>query len=711
MTGATPPPSTEVAVVEEGGGKKGGGKVKGGIVFEKGGENDVSNGPVAERRCTDILFLLLFILAWGGFIAIAVVAFASGNPHRLVAGQDFQGRFCGLAEDGMSEYPRLYFTLNITGLGASHGISDLLNTSYADWSSAATLRNFGQSFSSVCVKQCPTAELLEALQQPNWTRHYEYKIPNPAATVGDNKTLMTLGTFPALDREELCPYDAKHCVPVASPTMSVLGRYCIPSLATGEWGNKTLLSVSQYIPSDMLGTWTQWFGDVAIVWPVIPITVGVALLVGLIWMVLLRIAAGLLVWSCIGVIVCMFAAGGAAANIYSQDLSIEISESNRAALLYGGYVVWGLGVIFLLSIICMFKKIREGIAIVKTAAMFMYNTPTILFVPLVSFVVNLIYLVVWIIIALYLMSAVNIYDPLASKEDPTETVENNNSTLSSEETDLDDDSNSRFTWNESTQRFMGYHFFMLLWGNAFLIALNQLVLAGSVATWYFTPENEKGNKVVYGSVCKSAYTAVRYHLGSVALGSFILAAVKFVKWFLRYLASQSKVAKESPSKALEKCLPCGIGKIFRPLSAVNTSYVWILGCLSYMVLCFERCIKFLNKNAYIQIAILGKNFCKSAWASFVLVIRNPGRWAVAAGIGRTLRFLGLLSVTAVGAVVGFLLTEKMYGGEISSPVFPTILFAIISFLVGSLFMDILGMAIDTTLQCYLAGNICRTIYI
>ena len=28
--------------------------------------------------------------------------------------------------------------------------------------------------------------------------------------------------------------------------------------------------------------------------------------------------------------------------------------------------------------------------------------------------------------------------------------------------------------------------------------------------------------------------------------------------------------------------------------------------------CFEKCLKFLNKNAYIEVAIYGYNFCKAA---------------------------------------------------------------------------------------------------
>ena len=37
--------------------------------------------------------------------------------------------------------------------------------------------------------------------------------------------------------------------------------------------------------------------------------------------------------------------------------------------------------------------------------------------------------------------------------------------------------------------------------------------------------------------------------------------------------------------------------------------------------CFEKCMKFLNRNAYIEVAIYGYNFCKAARKAFTLLAR------------------------------------------------------------------------------------------
>ena len=39
----------------------------------------------------------------------------------------------------------------------------------------------------------------------------------------------------------------------------------------------------------------------------------------------------------------------------------------------------------------------------------------------------------------------------------------------------------------------------------------------------------------------------------------------------------------------------------------------------------EKCMKFINKNAYIQTAIFGYHFCKAAKCAFFLILRNIAR--------------------------------------------------------------------------------------
>lgn len=56
--------------------------------------------------------------------------------------------------------------------------------------------------------------------------------------------------------------------------------------------------------------------------------------------------------------------------------------------------------------------------------------------------------------------------------------------------------------------------------------------------------------------------------------------------------------------------------------------------------CFERFVRFINKGAYTQIAMTGKNFLPACWDSFNLMLRNAARFTITAGLGDLVVFLG-----------------------------------------------------------------------
>jgi len=128
-----------------------------------------------------------------------------------------------------------------------------------------------------------------------------------------------------------------------------------------------------------------------------------------------------------------------------------------------------------------------------------------------------------------------------------------------------------------------YHLFGVIWATQFFIACEQIVLAGTVASYYFTKEHT----LMTWPYFQSVWRLIRYHLGSAAAGSLIIALVVLVRLVLAYI--QRKFSGELGP----------IGEFF-------------LKCLQCCLWCFEKCLKFLNKNAYIEIAIYGYSFCTAA---------------------------------------------------------------------------------------------------
>jgi hypothetical protein len=63
--------------------------------------------------------------------------------------------------------------------------------------------------------------------------------------------------------------------------------------------------------------------------------------------------------------------------------------------------------------------------------------------------------------------------------------------------------------------------------------------------------------------------------------------------------------------------------------------------------CLEKCMKFLNKNAYIQTAIHGYSFCKAARSAFFLIARNILRIIAVSFVGDFVLFLGKVCAYAL----------------------------------------------------------------
>jgi solute carrier family 44 (choline transporter-like protein), member 2/4/5 len=92
--------------------------------------------------------------------------------------------------------------------------------------------------------------------------------------------------------------------------------------------------------------------------------------------------------------------------------------------------------------------------------------------------------------------------------------------------------------------------------------------------------------------------------------------------------------------------------------------------------CFERCIKFINKNAYIQCAIQSSNFCNAMKDAFYLILKNPALFAITGGLSKLFSFFGLLFITACTTLIGYAIIQKTEGDDLKAgwaPIFVPLL--------------------------------------
>lgn len=105
--------------------------------------DELKDGPIQNRGCTDILCCLLFIVFFAGFTGVHWYGFMHGDPYLLLTTWDYDGNGCGYNETTL-EYPYLYYpTIDIQGAAAKG----------ASVETAKEILRYG-----VCVQECPTGD-------------------------------------------------------------------------------------------------------------------------------------------------------------------------------------------------------------------------------------------------------------------------------------------------------------------------------------------------------------------------------------------------------------------------------------------------------------------------------------------------------------------------------------------------------------------------
>uniref|UniRef100_A0A669EK31 Choline transporter-like protein n=1 Tax=Oreochromis niloticus TaxID=8128 RepID=A0A669EK31_ORENI len=242
--------------------------------------------------------------------------------------------------------------------------------------------------------------------------------------------------------------------------------------------------------------------------------------------------------------------------------------------------------------------------------------------------------------------------------------------------------NSTDPFRKNLQYLQIYNAVAFLWCVNFVIALGQCTLAGAFASYYWAFEKPSDIPMfpLFGGFIRS----LRYHLGSLAFGALILTLVQIMRIILEYIDQKTKGSQNSCARFIMCCLKC---------------------CLW----CLEKFIKFINRNAYIMIAIYGKNFCVSAKNAFQLLMRNVIRVVVLDKVTDLLLFFGKLMVVGGVGVLSFF----FFSGRIKLPGsgfrsenlnyywMPIITVVLGSYLIAHGFFSVYNMCVDTLFLCFL----------
>ncbi|KAG7319980.1 hypothetical protein KOW79_017123 [Hemibagrus wyckioides] len=654
-------------------------------------------GPVSNRSCTDVLCCVLFIVVILGYVALGTVAWIHGDPRKVIHPTDSSGDFCGQKGTANAKKPILFY-FNILKCA-----------------NPAVLINLQCPTTQMCVSTCPDrfatytdVQLQHASSRSHWEYYRQFCRPG----FNDPKKPVA-----HVLRDEDCPS-------VIVPSRPFFQR-CLPDFMTR---NGTLTVANRTAFKDALDTarsvselrdaadgitalleakelGKKIVEDYANSWAWILIGLILALVISLIFILLLRFTAGLLLWFTIIAVILLVAYG--ICRCYWEFMLLRKTEADVGITDIGVQTnlhvylqlsqTWLIFLVFLVlteaSIVLMLfflrKRVCIAIALLKEGSKAISHIMSALFYPIVTFVMLAVCISYWAVTAVFLASSGEaVYKVMSAQPN----CKHANLTCSPE----------TFNRTNITKRCPGaqclfafyggesvYHRYIFLlqlcnllvflWLVNFTIALGQCTLAGAFASYYWA--KRKPEDIPACPVFSSFFRAVRYHTGSLAFGSLILAFVQFIRIVLEYLDHKLKGAHNMFARFLLCCLKCCF---------------W----------CLERFIRFMNRNAYIMIAIYGKSFCTSAREAFFLLMRNVVRVAVLDKLTDFLLFLGKILITgSVGVIAFFFFTHKIPIIQEEIPVLnnywvPLLTVVFGSYLIAHGFFSVYAMCVDTLFLCF-----------
>lgn len=394
------------------------------------------------------------------------------------------------------------------------------------------------------------------------------------------------------------------------------------------------------------------------------IAIGSSIVLVWLWNLLLRSFAEVLAWVSIIIVgVGLFVSGFLVRN-YAIENYPEGTNTQKW-LNIASYVIWGLLGVYLLAILCCWYSLKIAIKVLRTAARVIMNNMKMIVIPLFQIV----FTVAWIGVSVYALLW------LASCGEITvNTVPGTPLTYKT------------YSYTDE-QKYMIYGtIFFFFWVTAFLIAVADYALIVAVSSWYFTENTDKRGNF---SIIKGYWWAIRYNMGSLLFGSFIIAVVWTIRIIFEYIERKIKANNGQMAPALQ----------------------WVLKAMRCCLDCCHRFIKYVNKNAYCQVALTGENFCTAAINGFLLILKHSMTFTFTSGLGVIFNMLGKLSVSIVNVIAGFFILQNLPGvhQNVSSPVGPLLVVFAIAFVISTLFMAMYATTAVCLLHCLFADvDICKT---
>lgn len=379
------------------------------------------------------------------------------------------------------------------------------------------------------------------------------------------------------------------------------GLVCMPSLPEAQG---SLIS-NAYINRAFL------VSEVLRAWPLLLIAAGTALILSLGYLCILELCAFCVISSGLVLLTtCFGCLGGWLLTSPSTDVPNDQADLSHLDVKFvAGVACLCVAFGILCVACCQCRQLRMASESVRETCQCLLEEPSLLVEPCLGLILRVSVLAVLLFGFLWLLSCGR--DP--GRDPATDNV-------------------SRPFWDftDAEMCMIVYYVIMAGWILELCHALSLFVVAYTVELWYFGSEKD-------GSPCcglgRAYCVGIEHHLGTLVCGAFLVASLRIPRIIIGVFA---RAASDTGNPAGD-CLG------------------YFFGCI---VTCFTRWLEYVNKNAYMDVAMNSTGFCTAAQHASEVLSREAVAEAALNTASPIIQMAGLGSISAIGAAQTFCLATK-----------------------------------------------------
>ncbi|CAE8642301.1 unnamed protein product [Polarella glacialis] len=401
------------------------------------------------------------------------------------------------------------------------------------------------------------------------------------------------------------------------PTREFGGGYCVPHFLKEKILGNDILTKQLTGPEGPIGSTffrlSEAFGSLSRTWMLFTMVIPFAAVLSYLFLFLLKIAARptvvvslTLILTSLAAVGCFFLAGEVLQGdqlaswrehnvLYKQTSEVVADRTSKAI---GTWCIL-LACVGACALVALRDAINVAVGCVQAACECIFSMPSLVIAPAIEAVCKLTVIV-------SLLGGLAMLISTAEMRPDTMTVQG----------EVVGGLTRHLEFNDERKLMLAYYVMGMLWLAELSSSLSQFVISYSVILWYYHPKPKGFGPTA--PLVRGFIVALFYHLGSLALGAFMLALLRSVRIIMMWISRQAKNDGSMVCFALASCCTC---------------------CITFA----QRYLEFLNKNAYIDIALSSSNYCTAA--------QNALGFISSAG-GKVLVLNGACFVVCIAVVLG-----------------------------------------------------------